>query len=123
MSGNKFVLDTNVIINHLGGNEKAEALLDQATIYISSITYTELLSASSLTPGEEQIVRHYLSSVHIVHTNDFIANEAALLRRGYKLKLPDAIIAATTIYLDLPLVTFDTDFYKLTDIKIIKIEL
>ena len=123
MSGNKFVLDTNVIINHLGGSIKAEVLLDQAIIYISSISFTELLSSPKLSTREEKIVRSYLSHVHVVHTNDFISNEAASLRRGSKLKLADALIAATSIYLDLPLVTFDSDFYKLQDIKIIKIEL
>ena len=34
-------------------------------------------------------------------------------------KLPDAIVAATAIYLDIPLVTFDTDFKKIDNLKLI----
>lgn len=37
----------------------------------------------------------------------------------YKIKLPDAIIAATAIYLDLPLVTFDEDFKQIEELTLV----
>lgn len=117
----KFILDTNTIIYHLSGSKQIETLIDQTTVYISSISFTELLSSPKLTAKEEKVVRQYLASVHVVHTNEFIVNEAALFRRKYKLKLADAFIAATATYLDLPLVTFDTDFHTIDNIKIIKL--
>jgi len=61
--------------------------------------------------------------LQIVHTNEFICEIAAGLRRGLKLKLPDAIIAATCFYLDLPLITFDKDFEKIKDLRVIKLTL
>jgi predicted nucleic acid-binding protein len=45
------------------------------------------------------------------------------IRRRFHLKLPDAIIAATAIYEDIPLVTFDTDFEPLSDLKLILLKL
>jgi predicted nucleic acid-binding protein len=35
-----------------------------------------------------------------------------------RIKLPDAIIAATAIYLDLPLLTFDSDFHNIPELKL-----
>lgn len=42
------------------------------------------------------------------------------MRRKTKIKLPDAIVAATAIYLDVPIITFDTDFEKIENIRILK---
>ena len=121
MNGTKLLADTNVIIYHLSGNKQVETLLENNIVYISSLTFSELLSSPSLTTEEEAILRQYLKSVYIIHTNDFICEWAATLRREVKIKLPDAIIAATSFFLDIPLITFDTDFDKINDIKIIKL--
>ena len=123
MSGTKVLANTNVIINHLAGNMQVEALLEGYTVYISSLTFSELLSSAALSTEEEEIVRQYLKQVYIIHTNDFICELAATLRRKVKIKLPDAIIAATGFFLDIPLITFDTDFEKIKDIRIIKLDL
>jgi predicted nucleic acid-binding protein len=45
------------------------------------------------------------------------------LMQKYAIKLPDAIIAATALYLDLPLLTADKEFSKITGIKLILLEL
>ena len=122
MSGIKILADTNVIIYHLAGNKDLEFFLNNNLIYISGITYAELLS-KQLPSNEEIILKDYLSSLHIVHTNDIICGIAADLRKEYKLKLPDAIIAATCFFLNLPLITFDNTFYKIDDLKILKLDL
>jgi len=120
MSGVKLLVDTNVIIRHLSGDEKSETALEGAALYISSITYAELL-AGQLNKQEEEILVDYLNSVHIIHTNDFVCQTAGLLRRSHKIKLPDALIAATSIFLGLPLVTFDSDFDSINNLQIIKL--
>jgi predicted nucleic acid-binding protein len=38
------------------------------------------------------------------------------------IKLPDAIIAATALYLDLPLLTFDSDFARVPGLKLFILE-
>jgi predicted nucleic acid-binding protein len=120
MSGTNFLLDTNVIINHLNGNKNVEALLDGALLYISAITFTELIS-KNLPQSESIILSDYLQTVHVIHTNDFICKLSAEIRKKSKLKLPDAIIAATSIFLHIPLVSFDSDFDKVDDLQIIKL--
>jgi predicted nucleic acid-binding protein len=45
------------------------------------------------------------------------------IKQAYKIKLPDAIVAATAIYLDIPLITFDSDFSKITDLKLVLLKL
>jgi predicted nucleic acid-binding protein len=40
----------------------------------------------------------------------------------FSVKLPDAIIAATSIYLDLPSLTADTGFEKIKGVKLILVE-
>jgi predicted nucleic acid-binding protein len=120
MSGTKFLLDTNVIVNHLNGNKNVETLLDGALLYISAITFTELIS-KKLPQSESIILSDYLQTVHVIHTNDFICKLSAEIRRKSKLKLPDAIIAATSIFLDIPFVSFDSDFDRVNDLQIIKL--
>ena len=51
--------------------------------------------------------------------NSEIKNKAVFLRRKHRTKLPDAIIIATALYLNLPLVTADSDFKKIDDIRLI----
>ena len=44
------------------------------------------------------------------------------LLQNANIKLPDAIIAATAIYLDLPLLTFNTDFNRIPNLKLFILE-
>ena len=89
--------------------------------YISPITYSEFLT-KELPFKERQILTEYLSSLQIIHTNNFICEIAADLKKQYKKKLPDAIIAATCFFLNLPLFTFDNHFNKIEDLKILKFD-
>ncbi len=44
------------------------------------------------------------------------------LLQKVNIKLPDAIIAATSLYLDLPLLTFDSDFARVPELKLFILE-
>jgi len=39
-------------------------------------------------------------------------------KQKHTVKLPDAVIAATAIYLDLPLLTFDKNFESILNLKV-----
>lgn len=121
MSGDKILLDTNTIVYHLLGNEQAKLIIDERIVFISAITYSELLANKNLSVTDKKVLIDYLSYVHIVHTNDFICERAAYIRIKNKIKLPDAIIAATSIFLDIPLVTFNDGFFSIKDLQIIKL--
>ena len=42
-----------------------------------------------------------------------------LLRRDYRLKIPDAVIAASALVLAVPLISADTDFDKVDNLNLV----
>lgn len=52
--------------------------------------------------------------------NSEIKKKAVDIRLKYALKLPDAIIAATCYYLDMPLISGDKVFSKVEEITLIR---
>ena len=64
-----------------------------------------------------------LDTCFIVPHSDAINELAIELKQDYHLKIPDAIIAATALYSDIPLITADKDFTKIKELDIILIEL
>ena len=53
-----------------------------------------------------------------IPVTDEIKNTTILLRRKYNIKLPDAIIAATSIENDLALITADAGFKKISELNL-----
>ena len=89
---------------------------------VSSITFMELLSYSMITEQEEQIIRAFLKGCELIQLNDDIMEQTIQLRKTYKIKLPDAIIAATAKEFNIPLITADTGFNKIDGLKLSKLE-
>jgi predicted nucleic acid-binding protein len=118
MSGNKILIDTNIIIYHLNGDKTLEALLENKQIYISFVSEIELLS-QKVSQQSEYVIEKFLSYVSVVHSNEKISFEAGRLRRTKTLKTPDAIIAATAKTLGLPLLTADKVFIGLPALDVI----
>lgn len=54
----------------------------------------------------------FMKEYTTVGINDAIRDQAAWIRRNLKLKLPDAVIAATALHLKAPLITRDKGFQK-----------
>ncbi|MBX2894945.1 MAG: type II toxin-antitoxin system VapC family toxin [Cyclobacteriaceae bacterium] len=119
MSGNKILIDTNIIIYHLNGDKTLEALLENKQIYISFISEIELLS-QKVSQQSEYLIEKFLSYVSVVHSNEKISFEAGRLRRTKTLKTPNAIIAATAKTLGLPLLTADKVFIGLPTLDVIE---
>lgn len=122
MSGNNIFLDTNIILYLLSGDITLADLLQNKTIYISFITELELLGYKGINKEELVQVEDFLAAVSIVDINSEIKRNAISLRRTYSIKLPDAIVAATAHYLNLPLMTSDKDLAKLSGINILQYE-
>lgn len=83
---------------------------------VSVITEMELLSYPSMSEGEEIIVRDFLDKITVVGLDDNIKELAIAFRKNYKLKLPDAIVAATAKSLNANLLTNDMKLRSLTEI-------
>lgn len=79
--------------------------------FVSEITRMELLGYPNISPDEEAIIKQFLSLVEILPCDEIVVNRVIQLRRiTKKLKLPDAIIAATAIEHQLTLVSRDKVF-------------
>jgi predicted nucleic acid-binding protein len=122
MSGNKFLLDTNAVLYILGGDEVLAELLNDERLYISIITEMELLSYKSITVTEKQLIKNFLADFIVVNINDEIRDQTIEIKKHSNLKLPDSIIAATAIILNIPFVTSDKQFRTITNLNLVYYE-
>lgn len=116
MNGNKYLLDTNIILYILSGNQTLANHLYLKNLYASFISEIELLSYNNLTLKEEKSIRDFLSKFRIINIDEAIKEEAISLRKQYRLKLPDCIIAATAISLQLKFITADKQFRQIENL-------
>ena len=113
-----FILDTNILIYFFEGNMAAGKLIEKIQYNVSSITYIELLSDANI--QKRELIIDFLLGTTIIHTNPAICEFATNFRLNYKIKTPDAIIAATAKYLGFPLITADAQLFQIKEIEIIK---
>jgi predicted nucleic acid-binding protein len=108
------VLDTSIIINFLddiAGVPDLYILIKEQDCFVSIITRMELLKYPEITEEEETRINSFLSGVVVIPIDNGIEQETIRISRNTKLKLPDAIIAATAITIDAELVTTDSHFF------------
>ena len=105
MHATPFLLDTNILILLFNGR-LAEPLPD-GSLGCSLITEMELLSFPALTSEEEASIREKLAELAVYDIDPATQEAAIRLRRSMRLKLPDAIVAATAVVHGAILVTND----------------
>ncbi len=113
MSGSSYVLDTNIISFFLNGDTNLLPYFNFTSIHISFITELELKSILGLSKFDIINPDLFIDTCIITDINTPIKNTAVNYRKDFKLKLPDAIIAATAFYLGYELVTADKLFNRL----------
>ncbi len=118
MNGTNIVIDTNIALYLLSGNETVAEILEGSQLHISFITQLELLGFKGITPQEKKSIVRFIAHCHVTDINDAIKREAIAIRQNYSLKLPDCIIAGTALHLDLPLLTADKAFKKISELKL-----
>ena len=118
------VLDSNICITYLNGDDTVIGALPQwkeqnTALLVSSIAITEVLSYPALASDEIADAKSFLSGFISIPFDDALAEVAALVRRMYRVELPDAAIAATALNRNLPLVTRDRQFKKIKELAVI----
>jgi predicted nucleic acid-binding protein len=88
-------------------------------LFTSFITQLELLSFKNITEPEIKMIEGFLQECTIIEMSSVIKENTVLLRRKYGLKLPDAIIAGSALYLNVPLFTADKGMASITEIDLI----
>ncbi len=116
MSGDKYLLDTNIILYILSGDETIARHLNQKILFASVISEIELLGYKNLSLKEEKIIKNFISNFRIISVDETIKNEAIELRKKFSLKLPDCILAATAITLNLTFITSDKQFHQVSNL-------
>jgi predicted nucleic acid-binding protein len=101
------LFDTNILIDYLKGFELARAEIaryrDPA---ISIVSWMEVLVG---VPAErEPGARRFLSLFELIEIDGAVAERAVLIRRGNRIRLPDALIRASAEVHALLLVTRNT---------------
>lgn len=105
-----YTLDTNAIIYYLGRDAHAVAMLDEifdqrAPLYVSTVSVVELFSRPSMSRIEQDGIEELLESLFVIPVDRDLALSAGEIRRHYRLKTPDRIIAATALHTRTALVT------------------
>ena len=117
MNGIDFLLDTNAVIYLLTGNLCMKPFLDYK-FGVSIISNIELLSFPNISEKEEKIIKSFLNDCKIINISQHIVEKTIELRKEYKIKLPDSIIASTSIAECIPLITADKGFSKIKELKL-----
>ena len=65
------------------------------------------------------MIREFLSLCKVVGYGDELRDQTVEIRKRASLKLPDAIIAATSFTLQLPFITADKQFKRIENLNVI----
>ena len=118
MNGVEYLLDTNFILGMLkSAPDVVDAVrtrqLKASQCAFSAVRRMELLGFPGVTPDEESLIRSRLGQLSYLPIEMAIEDRAIALRRTRRVKLPDAIIAATALCHGLELLSLDADLQTL----------
>lgn len=108
--GTQYLIDTNAVIEFLGGTLPAsgssslENIIDLNIHHLSIINQIELLGFNG-SPTEMKTLEEFIDVTSVLPLTDNVVQKTIQLRKVHKINLPDAIIAATALSYDLTLIT------------------
>ena len=115
-----YLLDTNMLIYFLNGQLSTKSyhfvrnVMEQHDWQISIISKIELLGFRFEHAQHKRFAEELLINCRFIPLTEAVAEKAILLRQSYKLKTPDAVIAATSILYHYTLVSRnDKDFLQI----------
>lgn len=104
--GAKYLIDTNILIDAQSFKLPKKGLAFLADVIdeqflVSFITYIEFLGYKSIS----QYNKDFIEMATVIEINSSVIDVCIELRKKYRIKLPDAIIAATAIHHNFCIVT------------------
>lgn len=125
--GARYLADTNTIIDLVVGRLPAASIiwleqqLGQQTVAISVITRIELLTKTE-PASEYATMQAFVQSVAVLPLDESVIKQTIRLRQQHRVKLPDAIIAATALAHSHPLLTRKvSDFQALAGLVVLNL--
>ena len=116
------MIDTNVLVYIVQGNPCVRYFAGEDTLTVSCISEMEMLGKLHISDEEKNVVTRMLSHCSIVDISDRIKQLTIAIKQKYRIKLPDAIIAATAIQQNLTLVTADKELCKILELDMLLIK-
>ena len=121
------LVDTDISIDFLRRREYARKLLGdwsaEGLLAISTLTHLEIYQG--IKTGEETATNAFLDGLVSIDVDITIARLAGKLlgelrSKGKTIGIADAIIAATSLQLNVPLITNNIEHYPFPDLKVIR---
>jgi len=113
------IIDTDILIWYMRGNEKAYDLIeDQNGFYISVVTYIELIQGMRNKQELKELKKAIRDwNAKILYINEEISTKAMFYVEPYymshSIQLADALIAATAVVNGLKIITANDKHYKM----------
>ncbi|WP_221390597.1 type II toxin-antitoxin system VapC family toxin [Dyadobacter sp. NIV53] len=114
----RFLMDSNAVIDYIAkripsnGQNFINQIIDEEFL-ISSIVKIEVLGFNESIPARMLELKEFISLATLLSLNDSVIEQTIELRKNYqKLKLGDAIIAATALIHNLTVITRNTNDFK-----------
>ncbi len=121
------LLDTDIVIDFLRRRDYARKLLEnwagEGLLAISTLTHLEIYQG--MKAGEEEVTNAFLDGLISVAVDVPIARRAGrvlgeLRSKGVTVGIGDAIIAATALQLNAPLLTNNVEHYPFADLRVVR---
>jgi predicted nucleic acid-binding protein len=117
--GTECLIDSNIVIGYLDrtlppkGMEIMSSIIDEIP-QVSVITKIEVLRYNTSIDGYK-VISDFISECKVLQLNDAVVDKTIEICKSQRIKLPDAIIAATALVNDLALVTRNISDFKNID--------
>jgi predicted nucleic acid-binding protein len=120
-----YLLDTCILIDYLRGEPSVYDLFvkdEQAKLSMSTITMMELM-IGALNKREETYIQKAFKKIDVIYIDEDISKMAENLivaySKSHNLQIDDALIAATSIKMNVKLITYNIkDFKYIPDIQL-----
>ncbi|GDX12108.1 motility twitching protein PilT [Verrucomicrobiota bacterium] len=107
------LLDSNILIYGTEeGEPRLDAILARSDLAVASVSCIETLGYHRLSDAERLGLEAAIARMTVLTLEDAVVARAISLRQERKMGLADAIIAATALVHQLPLVTRNVDDFK-----------
>jgi predicted nucleic acid-binding protein len=120
----QYLIDTNVVIDYLGQKIPLSGMKFMNTIIdnipnVSVITKIEVLGFNA--PAEHyQLLTDFMNDATVIELTNKVVDTTIEIRKNYKTKLPDAVIAATALVYDLTIISRNvSDFKNIQNLKVL----
>src|SRR5690625_121262 len=119
---NEVLIDSNIIIGSIKGRFSISRLAANKS-YVSEISRLEVLGYHKIKPSEEIHILIFLQHIDHIPISKEVIDRAISIRKNKSMSVGDAIIAATALLNDLPLMTANSkDFQHIEDLELIDLK-